>query len=212
MVRCGKLVLLSFFGVSAILGCEYEFKEESGGSSLVLLNDVPRALRDPREPQQPEQKKPAPPPEVRSVLAPGKDVSGQAALPPKVKRVNLTELVEQGNLVVSSNLPGAGDIKQAFDEDDSTLAKSEGANPFVFTFKFTNPVTLKAVRVLSTYSDYGWSLEAQGTPRLVVDTIIDGEWSILAWPEGLKTDQVKIEVLRKTRDNYVHLNEIEMYE
>jgi hypothetical protein len=126
--------------------------------------------------------------------------------------VNLTELVEQGNLVVSSNLPGAGDIKQAFDEDDSTLAKSEGANPFVFTFKFTNPVTLKAVRVLSTYSDYGWSLEAQGTPRLVVDTIIDGEWSILAWPEGLKTDQVKIEVLRKTRDNYVHLNEIEMYE
>lgn len=194
------------------LGCEYEFKEESGGSSVVLLHDVPRVSSDPRNPEKVEAKKPASPPEVRAVLAPGKDVSGQAALPPNAKRLNLTDLVEQGQLTVTTNLPVPGDVKQAFDEVDNTLAKSEGANPFVFTFSFANAVALKAVRVLSSYSDYGWSVEAQGTPRLVVDMIIDGEWSTIAWTEGIKTNQVKIEVLRKTRDNFVHLNEIEMYE
>lgn len=212
MMRSRKSFLFVILGLIATLGCEYEFKEESGGSSVVLLSDVPHVSSDPRNPEQAEPKKPVPPPDVRPVLAPGKDVSGQAALPPKVKRLDLTELVEQGQLAVTTNLPGDGDVKLAFDEVDATLAKSEGANPFVFTFTFANPVTLRAVRVLSSYSDYGWSVEAQGTPRLVVDMIIDGEWSTIAWPEGVKTNTVKIEVLRKTRDNFVHLNEIEMYE
>jgi hypothetical protein len=145
-------------------------------------------------------------------LAPGKDTSGQAALPPKVKRINLGALVEEGKVVVTTNVPGTNDSGLAFDETDSTLSKSEGVNPFAFTFKFSNPVTIKAVRVLSTYSDYGWAVEAQGSPRLVVDTIIDGEWSTIAWPEGISTAQIKIEVLRKSRDNFVHLNEIEIYE
>ncbi len=205
----------SFFlllAVVAVVGCEYEFKEDSGGSSVVLLHDVARESSDPRAPEQAEPKKPVQPPEVRPVLAPGKDVSGQAALPPKVKRMNLAALVEQGALTVTSNVPGAGDIQQAFDESDSTLSKSEGTNPFIFTLQFTSPVTVKAVKVLSTYSDYAWAVELQGAPRLVVDMIIDGEWSTIAWPEGVKTSQVKIEVLRKTRDNFVHLNEIELYE
>jgi hypothetical protein len=195
-----------------MLGCEYEFKEEGGGSSVVLLHDVPHASSDPRNSEKIEPKKPAPPPEVRAALVPGKDVSGQAAIPPNTKRLNLMELVEQGQLTVTTNLPVPGDVKQAFDEVDNTLAKSEGANPFVFTFTFANPAVLKAVRVLSSYSDYAWAVEAQGTPRLVVDMIIDGEWSTIAWPEGIKTNQVKIEVLRKNRDNFVHLNEIEMYQ
>jgi hypothetical protein len=34
----------------------------------------------------------------------------------------------------------------------------------------------------------------------------------MAFPEGLKTKTLTVEVLRKLRDNYVHLNEIELYE
>jgi hypothetical protein len=212
MVRSRRASLCIILGLSAVLGCEYEFKEDSGGSSVVLLHDVPQASSDPRNSEREEPKKPAPAPEVRAALAPGKDVSGQAALPPNAKRMNLTDLLEQGQLAVTTNLPVPGDVSLAFDEVDTTLAKSEGANPFVFTFKFGSPVSIKAVRVLSSYSDYGWSIEAQGVPRLVVDTIIDGEWSTIAWPEGVKTSEVKIEVLRKTRDNFVHLNEIEIYQ
>lgn len=207
---------LSVFALSvcsyAITACEYEFKEDNGGSSLVFLRDVPRAQTDPHNPQQDQPQKPQPTPEVRAELAPGKDVSGQAALPAKAKRLNLADLVEQGQLAVTTNVAGAGDLQLVFDEVDSTLTKSDGTNPFVFTLEFSNPIAIKAVRILSTYSDYGWALEAQGTPRLVVDMIIDGEWSTMAWPEGMKTNKVKIEVLRKTRDNFVHVNEIEIYE
>jgi hypothetical protein len=42
--------------------------------------------------------------------------------------------------------------------------------------------------------------------------IIEGEWSTVSWPEGLKTKKLSVEVLRKVRDNYVHVNEIELFE
>jgi hypothetical protein len=68
------------------------------------------------------------------------------------------------------------------------------------------------MRVLSTYSDYGWAVQLENGERLVVDTIVDGEWSTITWPAGVKTGKVTVEVLRLMRDNYVHLNEVEIYE
>jgi hypothetical protein len=192
-----------------VCGCEYEWKEEAHSSEPYSVQQVAANEQGADQAEKPKQA--APPPEAKAVLAPGKDVSGQAVLPPKARKLNLLELKETGALNVTANLMG-GDMPQAFDEREDTLAKSEGFNPFTFTFEFTEPRMLKAVRVLSSYSDYSWALQVDQGERLVVDTIIDGEWSTIAWPDGLKGKRIQVEVLRKHRDNYVHLNEVEIYE
>jgi hypothetical protein len=166
---------------------------------------------NPEVPQPPvEEKKPAS--DVRPVLAPGKEVSGLDALPANAKRLNLPELAEKGELTVKSNDPGFGNPTLVYDEIETSLAKSNDINPFKVTFEFATPRTVKGIKVLSSYSDYGWAVEVEGANRLVVDTVIDGQWSTIAWPEGIKAKKVTVEVLRKVRDNYVHLNEIEFYE
>lgn len=211
--------LFSSMSVATLLllvtsGCEYEFKDEGAGASkVVLLEHIPRVLSEQQQnAERPDNKKPEQPPDVRPTLAPGKDVSGTAALPEKAKKLNLPDLFERGLVSVTTNVSGLGDLPNAFDEVESSLSKSEGTNPFIFTFEFQNPQMLRAVRVLSTYSDYSWAVQVDGSTRLVVDTVIDGQWSTVAWPEGVKAKKIKVEVLRKLRDNYVHLNEVEFYE
>jgi hypothetical protein len=204
----GTLVLV----LISVQACEYEFKDEPESRPRQVEVVISDELRSPED-RAKERFKAAPTPaNVRPVLAAGKDVSGQASLPPKAKRINLPELLESGELVVTSNVPGARDVPLALDEIEDTLSKSEGVNPLKFSFEFKSPRMVKAVRVLSTYSDYSWAFELQGGERLVVDTVIDGQWSTIAWPEGLKASKFSVEVLRKMRDNYVHVNEVEVYE
>lgn len=210
--ECSMLALMVPVMAICSAGCEYEFKEDNGSSKVVLLEQIPRVSADSQGAASAGANKSPQSPDVRPTLAPGKLVSGEAAIPAHAKRINLSDLVERGLLTVKTNVPGLGDVSNAFDEVESSLAKSEGTNPFTFTFEFTSPINLKATKVLSTYSDYGWAVEAEGSPRIVVDTVIEGQWSTAAWPEGIKTKTVKVEVLRKARDNYVHLNEIELYE
>jgi hypothetical protein len=191
------------FGLSA---CEYEWKDEPA-----RVQSVSSGGENSEEVVVKEEVKPPPPADVRPLLQPGKAASGRAELPPKAKKIDLTQLAEAGGLSVSSNVPGT-DLAPAYDEAENSLAKSEGTNPFKLTFQFANPVAIKAIRVLSTYSDYGWAVQLESGERLVVDSIIDGEWSTIAWPAGVKTGKVTVEVLRLLRDNYVHLNEVEIYE
>jgi hypothetical protein len=151
------------------------------------------------------------PPDVRPTLAPGKDVSGHDQLPEKAKKIDLLELIEGGQISATSN-SGSPDVNLAFDEREDTLAKSEGVNPYRVTIEFAAPRVIKAIRVLSTYSDYGWAVQLDDGPRLVVDSMVDGEWSVVAFGTGIKAKRFYVEVLRKSRDNFVHLNEIEVYE
>jgi hypothetical protein len=195
-----------------LLGCEYEFRDEPTASANAVEVVISDNLRSPDDRAQERMEPPTPVTNTRPVLAPGKDVSGQAALPPKAKRINLSELLESGELLVSSNVPNSRDLPLAFDEVEDTLSKSEGINPFKVSLEFKAPRTVRAIRVLSTYSDYGVAVELAGAERLTVDTVIDGQWSTISWPDGIKRAKVTVEVLRKVRDNYVHLNEIELYE
>lgn len=207
-MRCIHRACLAAAFSCVLTACEYEWKEDAGSGEMYR---APAAVAQAGGGVQPKEQKQEPPPNVQPVLAPGKDVSGQAAMPPKVKKLNLTEMLEGGTLNVTANIMG-GDLGQSFDEREDTLAKSEGHNPFKVTFEFAEQRTIKAVKVLSTYSDYGWALQPDQGERLVVDTIIDGEWSTIAWPDGFKVKRLTVEVLRKYRDNYVHLNEVEIYE
>jgi|GEM_PF-1764546 len=213
IVRSGNYILhaLLILIAYASVGCEYEWKEPPPKTSESYVfgeskqPDVGNslAISVPTLPLQP--------PDVKPTLVPGRDVSGQDVLPEKTRRLNLGELVESGVLTVSAN--GAiSDLSLALDEREDTLSKSEGINPYRVVFEFSAEKTIKAVRVLSSYSDFSWAFEAQPGSRVVVDTVIDGQWSTVVWPEGIKTKRFIIEVLRKHRDNFVHLNEVEVYE
>jgi hypothetical protein len=198
--------LLVCSGISvALCSCEYEWKDEPARTDdrvLVLDQEAPQPPVEEKKPESAE----------RPVLAPGKEVSGMDALPANSKRLNLPELAQNSAVKVTSNDPGLSDPTQVYDEIETSLAKSDGINPLKITFEFAAPHTVKAVKVLSSYSDFGWAIEVDNGNRLVVDTVIDGQWSTIAWPEGIKAKKVVVEVLRKVRDNYVHLNEIEIYE
>jgi hypothetical protein len=199
-------------GVLFVQGCEYEWKEQDPRESQHVEVIISDELRSPEDRAKDRLAAKPTPSNVRAALAPGKDVSGQAALPARAKRLNLPALLEIGEVSVESNVPGARDLPLAFDEVEDTLAKSEGVNPFQLTFQFKTQRTIRAIRVLSTYSDYGWAFTPKGGERLTVDTVIDGQWSTIAWPDGIKCDNFTVEVLRKMRDNYVHFNELEVYE
>jgi hypothetical protein len=198
-------VIVSSAVAVGLSSCEYEWKDEPVKSE----NRVAAANHDAPPPPE-EEKKPAS--AERPVLAPGKDVPGTDAVPANAKRLNLPELAQTGAMVVTSNDSGYKDPTLVYDEIETSLVKSNDINPLKVTFEFPAARTLKAVKVLSTYSDYGWAIEVDGGGRLVVDAVIDGEWSTIAWPEGIKAKKIAVEVLRKMRDNYVHLNEIEIYE
>jgi hypothetical protein len=201
LLPCG---LLTF----ALCSCEYEFRDDP---VAVSRGNVPDASPN-QERQAVEEKKPAEVSGDRPVLKPGKDVSGAMAVPAKAKKLNLPELIETGVVTLKTNVSGLGDANLAADEIETTLSKSNGVNPFRFSFEFSNDRLIKAVRVLSTYSDYSLAIETDKGDRFVVDMIIEGEWSTVSWPEGLKTKKLSVEVLRKVRDNYVHVNEIELFE
>ena len=214
MVTSVRFHSLSRFFSQAILcsmvaiglsSCDYEWKDEP------VKSESPAVAADQDAPQAPqEEQKPAS--AERPVLAPGKDVAGNQTLPANAKRLNLPDLAQNGGVAVTSNDPGYKDPTLVYDEIETSLAKSNDVNPLKITFEFPAARTLKAVKVLSSYSDYGLAIEVDGANRLVVDTVIDGDWATIAWPEGIKAKKLSVEVLRKMRDNYVHLNEIEIYE
>ena len=193
---------------STTMGCEYEYRDDPVASNRP--NQPPPPTQEELKIQ--EQRKQVVESSGQPSLKAGKDVSGAMAVPANAKKLNLPQLVEGGQLTVTSNVPGLGDLQNSYDEVETTLTKSDGINPFRFTLDFAAPRNVKAVRVLSTYSDYGWAIQNDAGQRFVVDMIIEGEWSTVAFPEGLKTKRLIVEVLRKVRDNYVHVNEIEVFE
>jgi len=194
--------------ITTTSGCEYEYRDDPVASTRP--NQPPPPTEEELKIQ--EQRKLAAVSGDRPTLKAGKDVSGAMAVPANAKKLNLPQLIEGGQLTVTSNVPGLGDLPNAIDESDTTLTKSDGVNPFGFTLDFATQRNVKAVRVLSTYSDYAWAIQSDSGQRFVVDMVIDGEWSTVAFPEGLKTKRLIVEVLRKVRDNYVHVNEIEVFE
>jgi hypothetical protein len=191
-----------------VCACEYEFRDDP---VAVSRGNAPQVAPDKDLPAVEEKKQMAESGD-RPVLRPGKDVSGAMAVPAKAKKLNLAALIESGALALKTNVPGLADAALSIDETDTTLSKSDGINPFKFFFEFSEPRLIKAVRVLSTYSDYALAIETDKGDRFVVDMVIEGEWSTVSWPEGLKTKKLTVEVLRKVRDNYVHVNEIEIFE
>jgi hypothetical protein len=194
-----KVLTLALLGTSLLTGCDDPPPDHvhAEGHTEELARDIPVE---------------APPPSYTPVLEDGKKYTGMPELSPKLRRVDLKKLVDAGLLTVESNSPASGPVTGAFDGDEKSLAKSEQVNPFILTMRFTEPVSLRAVRILSSYSDYDWAVHPEGGERFIVTNIPDNTWSVVNYSKSVQTSKITVEVLRKTRDHFVHVNEIEVYE
>jgi hypothetical protein len=102
-------------------------------------------------------------------------------------------------------------LNELFDGDSGSVSRSEEVNPLVFDFIFQTPIRLAGVRLFPSYSTYDWALKpAPDQPLLVVRAAADKEWSRINLNEPVETSQVRLEVRRLVRDDYVHVNEVEL--
>jgi len=128
-------------------------------------------------------------------------------------RLDLAGARAAGTLQVAANDPGyAPRLDFLFDGDVSSLARSEDINPLVLELSFQQPIALVSVRIFPSYSTYDWAVRAgPDQPRLVVREAAEEQWSRIDLPAPVETTEVRLEIRRLVRDNYVHLNEVELF-
>ena len=202
------LRLSGFLALSALTACEYEWKDEpvvipvaESGEEVVISEQQVKQIE--------KEKKQAPPSDVRPVLAPGKPYAGSSTMPEKAKRLEILNLAATNDVVITTNSPG-NDINNVFDGADDTLLRSNEINPVDITLEFKTPQKIRAVRIRSTYSDFGVAVQVDNGDRLILDPVPEGDWALMVWPNGITPKKIFVQTLRKNRDNYVHLNEIEV--
>jgi hypothetical protein len=47
---------------------------------------------------------------------------------------------------------------------------------------------------------------------VVLDPIPEGDWATIVFPAPVNAKKILVQTLRKSRDNFVHVNEIELYQ
>jgi hypothetical protein len=130
-----------------------------------------------------------------------------------LEKLDLTGERRSGRLRIRVNDPVFHPRLDAlFDGDTSTLSRTEDVNPLVLLFELDRKVRLRAVRIYPSYSSYDWSLETgPDQKRLVVRDAGEEMWSGIRLEQAVETDEVRLEVRRLLRDDFVHVNEVELW-
>jgi hypothetical protein len=127
-------------------------------------------------------------------------------------RIDLRAERASGTVTITTNDPAVDPkIETMLDGSVHSLVRGEGINPLVITFIFARPIALRTARVVLAGSTYDWTLEAPVGDRRTVNEIPERVWSQIDLPEAVKTTGVRIEALRLERDDFVHVNEIELW-
>jgi hypothetical protein len=161
----------------------------------------------------------APPPEAPPVAASFEELPGETLV------VEESAAPDQpGNPLAIATLRAAGAVRidtndpifttrldAILDGSTGTLSRSEEVNPLILVFHFEPPVRLAAVRIFPSYSTSDWAVRAQPEqPRFLIREAADEQWSRMDLPEPVETAEVRLEVRRLLRDDYVHVNEVEL--
>jgi hypothetical protein len=202
--------LLSALSLTILTACEYEFKDDPPPSEDAE-QEVPVDEEEdiPEDAPATERKRPAEP-DVRPTLPAGKPYQGSTTLPQGAKRLDLLNLQATNAATLTTNTSEA--VTPLFDGADDTLLRTPNINPLDTTITFTQPTKLKALRVRSTYSDFAIAVQIDGGERIILDPIPEGDWGLVVWATPVTAKKVLVQTLRKVRDNYVHVNEIELYQ
>ncbi|MEY4668611.1 MAG: hypothetical protein RL518_1310 [Pseudomonadota bacterium] len=206
--------LLRFGCVSAITlatltACEYEFKDEPITQRREEASDSEADAGEEAAAAQEQKRGDAPKP--LGTLPPGKPYQGSTTLPTGAKRIDMLNLAATNQASLAMNAP-TEPIENLFDGADDSLVRTPEINPLDTTITFTSPTKIKALRVRSTYSDFAIAVQVDGGERLILDPIPDGDWATIIWPTPVTAKKILVQTLRKNRDNFVHVNEIELYQ
>ena len=199
--------IISALTLTTLTACEYEFKDQPAkGEREVPVDEEENA---PEAEKQEEQKRDAPKP--IGTLAPGKQYQGATSLPADAKRVDVLNLAAESKAALTSNVPGET-LNNLFDGADDSLVRTPEINPLDTTITFTAATKIRALRVRSTYSDFAIAVQVDGGERIVLDPIPEGDWATIVFPTPVNAKKILVQTLRKSRDNFVHVNEIELYQ
>ena len=193
--------IISALTLTTLTACEYEFKDQP------VQDKKESPVEEEEKPV--EQKQDAPKP--LGTLAPGKPYQGATSLPADAKRLDVLNLAAENKVTLTSNVPGET-LNNLFDGADDSLVRTPEINPLDATLTFTTPTKIKALRVRSTYSDFAIAVQVDGGERVVLDPIPEGDWATIVFPTPVNAKKILVQTLRKSRDNFVHVNEIELFQ
>lgn len=209
--RILKVLLIA----AALLGCE----SRNPADISAERQDRPTPTRLPRriEPPPPAPGR-EPPPPVRIVpkakMRGGTQIANNPQpIPDTLKKLNLRAMMQTGDVSIQANdsafIARLGDI---LDGNTTTLHRTENVSPLILTLTFNDPIRLKTVRLFPSYSNYDWAVHPSATETgFLIRNAPEEQWSRIDFPEAKETKTVCVEVLRLLRDDYVHVNELEIY-
>ena len=131
---------------------------------------------------------------------------------------DISEMLRNGTVEVKHSQLDIGSINDVFDYNNTSLARSANINPLVITLTFPFPVRFSGSRILQTYGDGWWTLEAADTEYdltyqtgsyqqfFTMSSLLDGIADEITFNEVAKKI-IRLTVSRTTGDDYVHLNE-----
>jgi hypothetical protein len=132
-------------------------------------------------------------------------------------------MLANGQATASHPAIDIGTIYSVFDGSTGTLALSQSVNPMVVTLNFTTPKQIVSSRVWFLAGSNRWRVEtadsladldaASGSFQVALDWATDNEsaWRDRAFASSITCRVVRLRLQRLTGDNYVHLNEWQLF-
>lgn len=146
-----------------------------------------------------------------------KEMNAQFIVP-----INVNKGISQNDIQVIHTPFDIGTIKNVFDNVASSLVRTPSINPVVITLCFSRIQSVCASKIIMTAGNNNWTLEVADTvPDLTSQTgsylklfdsrlLTDGVPDSVSFPQLIKK-VFRITAYRTTGDNYVHLNEWQLY-
>lgn len=210
-MTCLEVFLLGWIVFSCV-GCDSRnpasIGEERSGRPTPTVPPQIAQRREVRMPQQVAQ--PFVPQAPRPTIRPGKVIRGNPnPIEADLKPIPLEAMIRSGSVTVQG---WNSEWFRIVDGDTTSLFRTDQVNPLVLVFGFQVPITLKTVRIFPSYSTYDWAVYTDASEQgLIIRGVPEEQWSRMDFEEPVEIKTVRIEVLRIERDNYVHLNEVEIY-
>ena len=145
------------------------------------------------------------------------------ATPMPVSQVDVASLLANAQATVTNTTIDIGPIGNAFDGNTNTLARTQSVNPMVVTLSFATPKQLIRSRVWFLAGSNRWRVEtadsiadldaASGTFHIALDWATDNDsaWRDRSFAAPITCRAVRLKLQRLTGDNYVHLNDWQLY-
>jgi hypothetical protein len=153
---------------------------------------------------------------ISAAEAPGTMRNNPAPPGAELKRIDLSGMARAGLLKMESNDVNWNrqGFRLATDGDTGSVKRTKRVDPLIVTLNFDSPVNLKSVRIFPSHAArHDWSLLAESNDvRYSLVKAPGDAWSRIDLPAAVKTRRVTLEIARPGPDDFVHVNEVELYE